>query len=334
MKVFIDIYHLPQYNFFRNAIKKLGPEDIDLGCVNRGKLAEIIRHECPEFKLYVLGDYKKNKGRFSMAFRIIIPRILRLIKLFKKNKYNVIGTAHYQANIAARLIGIPNFSILDDPREGVLQLVKLFSDEFYLPNFSGNFGKIKRFNALKEWAYLSPRYFKPSNRIVKNCGLKQKKYLFIREVSTNTSNYLSQDKNLVLQLSKSLDNNIKVILSLENKKLKDLYPKNWIILEEPVSDIHSLMYYSKLVISSGDSMAREGGMLGVPSIYLGNREMPANQILIDKNILFKKDIDETIDFINNKLDNFNINQEEFRLGLEKDWDDVTELILHLINKKK
>ena len=32
-------------------------------------------------------------------------------------------------------------------------------------------------------------------------------------------------------------------------------------------------------------MAREGAMLGVPSIYCGIREMKANQILIDKNVL-------------------------------------------------
>ena len=39
------------------------------------------------------------------------------------------------------------------------------------------------------------------------------------------------------------------------------------------------MYYSQIVISSGDSGAyREGAMLGVPSIYAGNRDMPANDI--------------------------------------------------------
>ena len=56
IKILIDIYHIPQFNLFKNAIKILGPEKVDLACVNRGKLVDIIQHECPEFKLYVLGD--------------------------------------------------------------------------------------------------------------------------------------------------------------------------------------------------------------------------------------------------------------------------------------
>ena len=56
-----------------------------------------------------------------------------------------------------------------------------------------------------------------------------------------------------------------------------MYPKDWILLEEPVEGIHSLIYYSCALISSGDSMAREAALLGVPSYYLGIRyDMPAN----------------------------------------------------------
>ena len=173
---------------------------VDLGCVNRGKLAAVIKHECPEFNLFVYGDYKHNKGPVSMATRIIMPRTLKLIRLFRKNKYDVVGTAHYQANVAARLLGIPNFSILDDPSAGVLQIIKKAANEFYLPPFSEGFGDVKKFNALKEWSYLSPKYFTPSKDVLEEYKLEEKNYIFIREVSTDTSNYLSQEKNLVLQL--------------------------------------------------------------------------------------------------------------------------------------
>lgn len=334
MKIFFDLYHTPQYNFFRNAIKILGPEQVELGCVNRGKLAKIIKHECPEFKLYVYGDYKYNKGPFSMTTRIIIPRVFSLIKLFKNRKFDVIGTAHYQSNFAAKVLGIPNFSIFDDPRGGVLQILKVFADECYLPPFTNNYGRIKKFNALKEWAYLSPKYYTPCNEVLFEYDLESKNYIFIREVSTDTSNYLSQEKNLILQLAETINKNIKVVLSLEDKTLKDKYPKHWIILNEPVSDIHSLLYHSKLVISSGDSMAREGGMLGVPSIYLGNRDMPANRIMMEKGVLYKYSLTETINYIENEIENIKFNQLEFRNKLEREWDDVTQLILDLINKLK
>lgn len=70
----------------------------------------------------------------------------------------------------------------------------------------------------------------------------------------------------------------RVVLSLENKTLTSRFEK-WQILEEPVEDIHSLMYYSRAVVSDGDSMAREGAQLGVPAVYCGQRIMRANQAL-------------------------------------------------------
>jgi len=331
-KVLVDIYHLPQYNFFRNAVKILGPDVVDLACVNRGKLAPIIQHECPEFNLHILGDYKYNNGPVSMTTRIIMPRLMELSKLMSKTKYDVVATAHYQANFVAKLKGIPNFSILDDPRAGVLQIVKYAADEFYLPPFGDGYDDVKKFNALKEWAYLSPKYFEPGDAVLQEYDLEKKKYFFIREVSTETSNYLSQDKNIILQLAEVFKDEYKVVLSLENKENRDLYPSDWIILKEPVSDIHSLMYHSAMVLSSGDSMAREGAMLGVPAVYLGNRDMPANTILIKEKMLtwvepqdFKKFL---TDWQNGDL-TFE-GQTEFRKRLEEKWDDVTGLILNLM----
>ena len=336
MKLFFDIYHIPQYNFFRNAIHYFGPDQVELGCVNRGKLKDIIQYECPDFTLHVFGDYKYNKGHVSMLRKIILPRIWSLIKLFKKKKYTVVGTAHYQANIAAKLLGIPNFSVLDDPRPGVLQIVKIVSDVFYLPPFKNGYNNINKFCALKEWAYLSPKYFKPDEDVLKEYNLNKKGYLFIREVSTETSNYLLQEENIILKIADLIGDRFKVLLSLENKNYIDQYPSSWKILKEPVRDIFSLMYYSKIIMSTGDSVAREGAILGVPAIYLGNRDMPANNILIDKEMLFRKDQDEIVFFLE-KLFNNDIllkSQKEFRNTLFQEWDDVTKLILSLIKHLK
>jgi len=333
-KILIDIYHLPQYNFFRNAIRSLGPENVDLACVDRGKLAPVIQHECPEFDLHILGDYKKNKGPVSMATRIIIPRIRSLMRLIRKNDYRVIGTAHYQANLAGKLLGIPNFSILDDPRAGVMPIVKWSADEFYLPPFDQGYDKIKKLNALKEWAYLSPKYFKPTTEVLREYGLEKKKYFFIREVDTNTSNYLLQKKDIVSSISDLFKGEFEVVLSLENKASRSKYPEDWIILREPVSDIHSLMYHSAMVLSSGDSMAREGAMLGVPAVYLGFRDMPANRILMEEKMLVKQDPEGFVNFLEDwKTGKHKFKgQDEFRQHLDQKWDDVTGLILSLIDK--
>ena len=329
-KVLIDIYHLPQFNFFKNAILTFDPEEIDVYCVNRGKLLNVIQHELPGYNITCIGDYKHNKGMSSMIFKIIIPRILRLFKEITSSKYKFILTANYQANFIGKLKGIPNVAFNDDPRKFVFPFLKFSADEVYLPPFGSHYTGVKFFNALKEWSYLSPKYFTPDVSALKVYNLEPKKYIFIREVSTKTSNYLDQDKDIVLSIADKFPPDWKVVLSLENKENTDQYPKDWIILKEPVTNIHSLMYYSTVVVSSGDSMAREGAMLGVPAIYAGIRDMPANEILIKKEMLLKLDPEEIIPLISKVIEgetDFK-DQDKFREMLFNEWDDITKLILN------
>ena len=329
-KVLFDIYHLPQFNFFKNAILTFDPEEVDVYCVNRGKLLQVIQHELPDYHVKCIGDYKHNKGMYSMIFRIIIPRIYRLFHEIKPSKYKFILTANYQANFIGKLKGIPNIAFNDDPRKFVFPFLKFSADEVYLPPFGSHYKGVKFFNALKEWSYLSPRYFTPDISALEPYGLEAKKYIFIREVSTKTSNYLTQEKDIILSIADSFPADWKVVLSLENKENTGLYPKNWIILKEPVTNIHSLMYYSTVVVSSGDSVAREGAMLGVPSIYAGIRDMPANEILIKKDMLLKLEPDQIVPTIAqiNKGDLKFEEQDKFRDKLFEEWDDITELILN------
>jgi len=335
MKILIDIYHIPQFNFFKNVILSLSPENVDLSCVKRGRLVEIIKYECKNYNLIVLGDYKKNRGKISLIFKVIIPRIISLYKFIKQNKYDFILTAaSYQANLVAKILNIPNISVVDDPRKILFSIIKLSADEIQVPPFIASNDKISSFNALKEWAYLSPKYFKPNPDELKKFRLEQKKYIFVREVSTNTLNYSSQEEGIILNIGDKFPDKYEVMLSLEEKKDKNKYPSEWIVLEEPLDDIYSLMYYSKIVISSGDSMAREGAMLGVPSIYCGIRNMGANDLLIKKKMLFKVEPKKISTFIKDIIyDDIKIKgQEEFRKELFESWDDPIEIILNKIKK--
>ena len=111
-KVLFDIYHLPQFNFFKNAILTFDPEEVDVYCVNRGKLLQVVQHELPNYHITCIGDYKHNKGMSSMIFKIIIPRIMRLFREISSSKYKFILTANYQANFVGKLKGIPNIVVI------------------------------------------------------------------------------------------------------------------------------------------------------------------------------------------------------------------------------
>ena len=137
--------------------------------------------------------------------------------------------------------------------------------------------KDKVMPCLKEWAYLNPRTFVPKVEVLEKYGVKPKEYMFLREVSVGTINYAGQASGAILGIKDMIPTGMRVLFSLEEKKRRDEYPADWILLQEPIEDIHSLIYYSAGLVSSGDSMAREAALLGVPSYYLGIRySMPAN----------------------------------------------------------
>ena len=75
-------------------------------------------------------------------------------------------------------------------------------------------------------------------------------------------------------------------------------------------------------------MAREGAMLGVPSIYCGIREMKANQILIDKDVLLhlsgKKSISKINELITTPFDSdYQIQNRE---NLLNEWEDMLDFM--------
>jgi uncharacterized protein len=335
MKVLFDIYHLPQFNFFKNALEALHQEvDLQLCTLRRGRQVEVIQNDCPNLPLTVFGNYAKNQGSVSFILKVILPRLYRLWRWMRQEKFQLVVTANYQANIIARLMGIPSVGFNDDPEKINLRILKLVAEEVYLPIFAKPKGKTRVFKALKEWAYLAPQYFSPNLEALTPYQLNAKQYFFIREVSTKSLNYRKQQSDSVLSFAHQLPADFPVLLSLEDKSMKDRYPKDWIILQEPVADIHSLMYYSHSVISSGDSMAREAAMLGVPGIYCGIRDMAANRVMIEKQMLFKVSPMQVPEFVKHLVSGTAsqpiITQDEFRAQLACQWDDITRLILDIV----
>jgi len=159
--------------------------------------------------------------------------------------------------------------------------------------------------------------------------LRPFEYVFIRDVDTNTTNYYHQADLTALDLHIT---EVPVILSLEDKSRRPNVPSHWIVLEEPLRDIHSKMFYSKAFFSTGDSMAREAAELGVPAYYLGTRDMPANQVLMDIGYLFQipiEAVESTLEHLvtDPDLQNETDTRMAKRLNLKKKWDDVNLIIL-------
>lgn len=333
MKVLFDIVHPAHLNFFKNSINILHKNNIDIivTCLDRGKLKLIVQRELSEHKIIILGKHRGSK--VSIIFEANIFRFFNMFLLLIKEKPDLcFSVGSFVLGFAAKILFKINYQFDDDPeRRFNLILEKMSARTVFFPPIINESRKIKNFYALKEWSYLSPEYFDPEESALMKYKIVSKRYIFIREIDNATFNYSGQDKAITSVLSNVIPAQIKVLLSLENKNDRYLYPDNWIVLEEPVDDIHSLMFYSKLVISSGDSMAREGAMLGVPSVYCGFREMKSNDF-ISKDTNFYSVTGKYLSILVSKLVTEELSmrdQYQIRNNLQNKWNNVTELICKL-----
>ena len=338
MNIIFDISHPAHINLFKHSIyyfHKKSNYNVFVTCLRRGKLPTIAKEELKDINLTFVGRHRGTT--LSIIFEANIRKFFELFFFVIKNKIRFgLSAGSIPLGAALKLIGKNNIQFDDDERSKSIFLEKLTADMIYTPPIIAETKKITNFNALKEWAYLSPKYFTPNRQVLDLIKVKPKEYIFAREVSTGSLNYTNQMPGVILSFADKIPKNVKVVLSLEDKSLTKFYPKDWIILKEPVSDIHSLIYYSFALISSGDSMAREGAQLGIPSVYCGFRDMKANKILAKEGMLFEKQPNEVALLINDVVNNKLIikDQDTFRTSLEEKWDDITELIISKVTNNE
>ena len=331
MRIIVDIAHPAHVNFFKHALRILRYEghEIIITGLRRGKLPKILEEELGDFPIYYVGKHRGTT--FSILFEANMLKAIRLFWLVLRKRPDFgLSVGSFTLGGVLKLFGKPNVQFDDDPeRSANVWLEKLTSTRLFFPPLVTPHKNVATMQALKEWAYLSPRYFEPDASVLSDYGLAPHQYFFVREVSTGSLNYQDQSANTIASFAHQLPAEYPVLLSLEDKENRGLYPKHWTLLREPVAAIHSLLYYSRLVISSGDSMAREGAMLGVPSLYVGVRDMKANVYIREEKVLFqcpateapalvRRIIDETIPLPS---------QDDFRTYLSNKWDDITQLIV-------
>lgn len=338
MRFLFDIIHPSDVNFFKNSINVLKKDNnIEIILRYRGKTFEIFRRELSDIHCTVIGRHNK-----ALAGKIlsVSGRFVYLL-LFQHNK-NFDASASFGSfhlNLTSKLNGIPS-ALFGDDYEYMGKFGRIlheYSGAKYrvipasIPIIGNN---VLKYNGFKELAYLHPNYFKADKRCLDQYDLEPNNYVFIREIDKNSLNYMNlKQLNLVKIIDTINDLGFKVVLSLENKTRANILKDKCIILEEPVDDIYSLLYFASFTISSGDSMARESCLVGTPTIYTGGRDMIINKDLIIKSVMFKVDKEQQLDMFIKYLINNNIKKETqntIAKAIENEWTDTTQVILDVM----
>jgi predicted glycosyltransferase len=334
--VVIDIAHYPHVNFFKHAIEALTEKNINIHVIlrPRGKLVSIFEKECPNMPYISIGEHKKTVSSKIVG---IVKRDIAFLRYLRKIKFDA-GMGCGSINLAhtTRFFGNPAILFSDDLENKLVDhLCRPFIPRVVMPTHipvqRKNFLKYPGF---KELAYLHPNHFKPNKNALEPYNLNPDEYVFLREVSSASLNYRRMEMGRLSRLLGYLQqNNLKIILSIEDKSLIDLFKDRCIILKEPVDDIHSLLHYAAFTISSGDSLARGSCLVGTPAIYTGGRDMAINNELIKRSCMFKvndeKHIKETINYLIEE-DVKKTVETKIKNAIKHEWVDTTEVILDVL----
>ncbi len=282
-KVLFDVIHPAHINFFKHAIGELSQNgfEILLTYLDRGIVKTLIGKELPQHNPIKIGSYRNSRiGKGAM----VSERALLFSRLLRQESPSVtLGVGDFILAVSSRLTRIPAIQFYDDFEFAInFKLSHLFADTFVVPQFIPVRGNdVIAYNGYKELAYLHPEVYTPDSRVISKIGLEKNTYVFAREVSGISLNYANLDRLSLLPIIKHLHSKgVHVLLSLEDKSLIEQYEPYCQVLEEPLEDIYSLIAFSRFGLSSGDSMAREMALLGVPCIYVGGRDMCINNQLI------------------------------------------------------
>ena len=336
MNILFDINHPADINFFKQTILKLSltEHNIFITYRPRGKLKKIIKFELSNFETHEIGKHYQN---FVMKILGQLYRDILMFSFQRSNDINLSICFGPTNAISSWLNNIPYLAFEDDYEYKIPFFhSNLYSTKHIMPDYiKFENSKTIKYNGFKELAYLHPNLFSGNIKYLDQYGLTENNYVFIRDISSISLNYTNKHDTTIFKIIDYVkQHNLKIVLSLEDNCLKKFFESDCLILNEPVSDIYSLMKYSKFVISSGDTMAREASILGVPSLYTGGRDMLMNTPLIRLGAMIKATSDIEIKNSIFNLSNSKSKQKISNLisfNIKNNWSDTTLIILKNIN---
>ena len=272
MKVLLDIGHPKDVNVFKDVISELQSRDHQVKVFARAK--ENTRRMLDDLEIeYHLCPYYSNIG--GKAFGILINdiRLYNFVREFKPDIFVSPGSP-YSAHVS-RLLRKPHIAFPDTEIAGlVIKLTFPFTDKIYTStSFYLDLGpKQSRFEGYYELAYLHPDYFTPDRNVLEKYGLEEN-YIVLR-LSALASHHDIGAQGFSFESESELQSFISrfekygsVIIFSETDQWP-LIEKHR--LEIDPAHLHHILYFAKMYIGEGATMASESAILGVPSIYVSN----------------------------------------------------------------
>jgi uncharacterized protein len=274
MNILVDLIHPANYHYFKYFISEMCSKGHNIVVTARKKdvLQELL--ELDNIKFISTGSGRFGKGAIGKLLYLIYAELIifSVINKFKPNL--VISFGSSACAHMSFLRGIPHIAFEDTEHAKLNRKIYTpFTDFIVTPqSFYDNVGKNHfKFHGYMELFYLHKKRFRPDTTYLKSINFNyDKEYVFLRFVSWEAFHDIGQRglsyKNK-LELIDYLKNKTNIYISSESELPEELAPYK---LNVPANKVHDVLYFAKLYIGEGATMASECALLGVPAIYINS----------------------------------------------------------------
>lgn len=335
IRVLVNIAHPAHVHFFKHFIWEME---------NRGHEIRIaaIRKDVALNLLQTYGfDYTLLPVRQKKGFDVIAEQLkydYHLYTIAQEFKPDIItGIGGVAPAHISRITGAKSI-VFTDTEHSVLSnsITFPFADIICTPTcYRDDIGKKQiRYDGYHELAYLHPNYFQPDPGILHKIGLDEHDDFFVlRFVSWNAVHDRGQhgieNRDELITI---LKDHGQVLITSESKLPKAF---NQYMISVPPEKIHDLLYYAKMYIGEGSTMASESAILGTHALLVNTLNLGYTSDEEEKYDLvynfynFNNIQEQAIQKVTELLENTNLKQEgkRKREQLLKDKIDVTQFMI-------
>ena len=264
----MTVGHPAHMHYFKNATRMLQEKGHKVLFFVRDRecIIENIKKEGFDYVCYGKG----GEGLFGKFLNIFSTdySLLKVALKFKPDIF-VSMSSHYAGHVS-RILMKPHITITDTEYAKLANAITFPVSDTILSPYVWYEKKHSRqifFKSFLENLYLSDKYFKPDESILKDLGIDiNEKYCVVRFVALNANHDVGVKKMSYddkLDIIRELTKHYKVFITSEHELPAEIEPLR---LSLHPSQFHSVVNFASLCVSEGITTASEAAVLGVPTI--------------------------------------------------------------------
>lgn len=270
MRIVVDMNHPANVHYFKNFIREMEKRGHDVLITASNKEVSYRLLDNYGFRYVKLGTYGTSLLEKMVNIPLLDIRMYRKVRNFKPDIF--LGFGSIRASHVSKMMNKPCIAFDDTEHAKWEQLLYLpFTDAILTPAcFKKDLGKKQiRYNGYTELSYLHPHYFKPDPSVLDDIGIgKHEPYILLRFVSWEASHDIGhhgiQDRK---KLITTLEQFGRVFVSSEKALPPDL--EGYALKISP-EKMHDILYFARMYIGEGATMATEAALLGTPSLLISS----------------------------------------------------------------